>query len=331
LMVGRSEDCDIFLGEKKISRKHCRISVTAQEIRLNDLQSTNGSFVNAKKVSDVTIQNEDKIRFGSSVIQVSVVTDASLGIGKKGTDEPETGQIDVPGSSAGQHPVAMHFGEARHDPSGVIDIPSSEPYLDEIGEPPSPPPPPPPKPKETSSKNLVGNLSAMGLADLLQNLAQNKKSGLLILNGPREGKIWVVSGKVLQAEVGGAFAAKAVYRMLSWNEGAFELLPLPKDFKKDKIEKPINETVEGLLMEGFRQFDEMEKVKKGLPPWTANLKLKLPFAAPLSKLHPRVLDVLQLVIAEGSFEKVLDVSPLSDLETAKVIFYLIKKEYIVAN
>ena len=55
------------------------------------------------------------------------------------------------------------------------------------------------------------------------------------------------------------------------------------------------------------------------------------FTAPLSKLHPRVLDVLQTVLNERDFEKVLDVSPLTDLDASKIVFYLMKKGYIVSD
>ena len=81
----------------------------------------------------------------------------------------------------------------------------------------------------------------------------------------------------------------------------------------------------------LKLIDELEKMKKSLPPITAKLKMKPKFTAPLSKLHPRVLDILQVVLNEGKFEDVLDASLLSDLETCKVIYYLIKKDYVVAD
>ncbi len=41
--------------------------------------------------------------------------------------------------------------------------------------------------------------------------------------------------------------------------------------------------------------------------------------------------MLQVVINEDGFDDVLDLSPISDLETCKVVFYLLKKEYIVTD
>jgi hypothetical protein len=330
LFIGRSEECDIFLGEKKISRKHCKLAVSSEGVHLIDLKSTNGTFVNQKKVAEVDLTHEDKIRVGTSLIQVAISADgeAAAPPPKGAFEEPVTGPAaEMPHRPAkeGKAPPPPKFDLDLNEPSGVIDLPS---------EPEEPAPRfEPEKPKAPAPKAggpLSGNLSAMGLADLLQNLSQNQKSGILTLHGPSEGKIWVHTGRVVGAALDKAHGTKALYRMLGWTEGEFALNPLPAGFSEQSLQHPIQSAIESLLMEGFRQFDELEKIRKGLPPFTAALKLKPHFTAPLSKLHPRVLDVLQVVLNNGTFQATLDASPLSDLETSKVVFYLIKKEYLIA-
>src|SRR5258706_2075972 len=74
LYIGRSEESDIFLGEKKISRKHSMIIVEDEEIRISDLESTNGTYVNSKKITEATLKNGDQIKVGSSVIEVEIQT-----------------------------------------------------------------------------------------------------------------------------------------------------------------------------------------------------------------------------------------------------------------
>lgn len=199
------------------------------------------------------------------------------------------------------------------------------------------PPPPPSEPEveipepDRASKPLAGNLSAMGLADLLQNLTQNRKSGILRLSAVSDGEIVIVEGNVVEAKVGKVTGTKAIYRMLSWSEGTFELLPEPDDFGDWKNAKPLSESLESILIEGFRQFDELHKIQKGLPALDASLGLKPKMEAPLARLHPRVLDILQIVIGEEVFGNVLDASPLTDLETSKIVFYLMKKGYIITK
>ncbi|MFH1017502.1 MAG: DUF4388 domain-containing protein [Pseudomonadota bacterium] len=341
LFVGRSEECDIFLGEKKISRKHCKIEVTNQTATLQDLQSTNGTYLNGKKATSNPLKHEDKIRVGTSVIQVAINTETSIGEAKA-DQEPEEAKERAGGTVKETLPKGPEaFPLEDDEPSGIADIPATggfsfdkaAPALEpEEDQEPEPEPSYAPEPLGTAKpKTLSGNLSAMGLADLLQNLGQNKKSGMLRLRMGREGRIWVVEGRVVGAELERVSGTKALFRLLGWSEGSFELLPLSDAFKESEIVQPIKDPIEGLLMEGFRHFDEIEKLKKSLPPHTTGLKLKPRFTAPLSKLHPRVLDVLQVVINEGRFEDVLDSSPLSDLETCKVVFYLLKRDYIVTE
>jgi pSer/pThr/pTyr-binding forkhead associated (FHA) protein len=340
LTMGRSEECDIFLGEKKISRKHCRLFVQTEGVRLQDLQSTNGTFLNKKKISQERLRHEDKIQVGTTVIQIFFQTQSQAASRGEMSSEAPTRPTVEPVVAKPVEPKLPKLPkplfpaeETDDSPSGVMDVGGQF-----HREPPQTTPLPEGSSKEffesgfeRKPKPLAGNLSAMGLADLLQNLAQNRKSGVLKVKSVREGKITVVEGKVLAAETGAAHGVKALHRMLGWNEGEFELHPLANDFKPDQIENVITDSTESLLMEGFRQFDELEKLRKELPAISARFTLKPGLASPLSKLHPRVLDVVQLILNDGKFEHILDKSALSDLETSKIIFYLLKKDYIVAS
>ncbi len=335
MTMGRSEECDIFLSEKKISRKHSILSVTKDYVRLSDLQSTNGTFVNSKKITESILQDQDKFRLGNSLIQVSIVRGEPKAVEPEPEPAPEDEEIpeeapkivDEPsGAFAFSSAGFSELAKAKEEVEEEVEEEDEEPEPDFEREPPSVEPPA--RLSEPKAKPLSGNLSAMGLADLLQNLGQNRKSGILRLTAQREGKIWIHEGKVMAASVSQATGNKALFRMLGWNEGEFELQPLPEDFDPKEVKDQITDSVETLLMEGFRQYDELQKIRKGLPELSASLKLKPKFTAPLSKLHPRVLDILQVVINEGGYEAVLDASPLSDLETAKVVFYLLKKKYI---
>ncbi|HLG20921.1 MAG TPA: DUF4388 domain-containing protein [Bdellovibrionota bacterium] len=325
LTVGRSEECDIFLGEKKISRKHCQLTVSSDGVLIRDLQSTNGTLLNGKKISEAAVESDDKIKVGTSVFQVTIHAD------KQVVHEGASPRRDALGLGheprpRGSEPEAFSL---ENESSGVMEEPK-ESFSLEMERPVEASEPPPPV-EEKKPKPLSGNLSAMGLADLLQNLSQNRKSGILRLTSNRVGKLWISEGRIVAAEVGSVKGTKAIYRMLGWNEGEFELLPMPEDFKIDRLEQPVTESTESLLMEGFRQFDELEKLRKGLPPPHSKLTLRSKFAAPLSKLHPRVLDVLQVVLNEGTLQAVLDASPFNDLETSKIVFYLLKKEYIASD
>ncbi len=67
--VGRSSDSSLILVEDMVSRNHARIFITPQGgVRMEDLGSTNGSFVNGERVRDSDVKEGDRILFGTSII-----------------------------------------------------------------------------------------------------------------------------------------------------------------------------------------------------------------------------------------------------------------------
>jgi len=65
-LIGRSGACDITLADEGISRDHALISYDEPEgcFLVEDLQSTNGTQVNGKRVRSVTLQHGDELRIG---------------------------------------------------------------------------------------------------------------------------------------------------------------------------------------------------------------------------------------------------------------------------
>ena len=67
-LVGRNPTTDITLLDDGISREHAIISFeeTPVEYVIEDLQSTNGTEVNGKKIRSATLQPNDEIRIGNT-------------------------------------------------------------------------------------------------------------------------------------------------------------------------------------------------------------------------------------------------------------------------
>lgn len=65
LTVGRHESNDIELPFDSVSRFHARIEIHEGALRIVDLQSSNGTSVNGKRVRIAPLQNQDLIAFGS--------------------------------------------------------------------------------------------------------------------------------------------------------------------------------------------------------------------------------------------------------------------------
>src|SRR5207253_2367528 len=59
VVLGRGEDCDIQLQDHSVSRRHAQIQRSATGYLVNDLQSTNGTFINDRPVTSATMQDGD--------------------------------------------------------------------------------------------------------------------------------------------------------------------------------------------------------------------------------------------------------------------------------
>ena len=69
-VVGRASDLDVVLVEDMVSRKHSIISTAGGQIAIEDLGSTNGTFVNGEKVKKVNLKEGDRILIGTSIIKL---------------------------------------------------------------------------------------------------------------------------------------------------------------------------------------------------------------------------------------------------------------------
>lgn len=67
LYVGRREDCDIVFNDPSVSRRHARIDFWGGQYTVRDLNSTNGTLINGKKVSLGLLKEGDTVTFGTTV------------------------------------------------------------------------------------------------------------------------------------------------------------------------------------------------------------------------------------------------------------------------
>jgi pSer/pThr/pTyr-binding forkhead associated (FHA) protein len=62
--VGRAPRADFIVDAALVSRLHCRITAAADKLEVVDLRSTNGTFVNGKRVQKAQLGDGDKLRVG---------------------------------------------------------------------------------------------------------------------------------------------------------------------------------------------------------------------------------------------------------------------------
>jgi len=69
--VGRAPRADFILDAALVSRIHCRITATDETLEVVDLSSTNGVFVNDKRVGRAKLGRGDRLRVGRVEFTVS--------------------------------------------------------------------------------------------------------------------------------------------------------------------------------------------------------------------------------------------------------------------
>jgi hypothetical protein len=280
IVIGRGGELDIVLVEDMVSRKHAKITTQQGKIIIQDLGSTNGTFVNGEKIKRARLKEGDRVLIGTSILKLIAEADA---------------MNDNVGATREQ--LNQKLDELGRRQAGKADVTS-------------------------------GDLSELPLPDILTLLSTNKKTGVLaVRNDDHEGRIYLKAGRIFYAilddndELG---PLKALFRMIGFDSGRFELgPPTDEDFVLE-LEEPTDQ----LVADAVRQSNELREMSSDLPELEDMLAIPKPLNAQLSALQADELDILQLALNLGFFQAVLDKSPFPDLRTCQVVKSLIEREYL---
>ncbi|MBT8103078.1 MAG: FHA domain-containing protein [Gammaproteobacteria bacterium] len=69
-LIGRSELCDLSINSRFISQFHALLVRTTEALHLVDLHSTNGTYVNSRRILSQVLQHEDVISIGNHGIKL---------------------------------------------------------------------------------------------------------------------------------------------------------------------------------------------------------------------------------------------------------------------
>jgi pSer/pThr/pTyr-binding forkhead associated (FHA) protein len=285
VVVGRSSDLDMVLVEEMVSRRHAIISFRDGVVAIEDLGSTNGTFVNGEKVSKTVLREGDRVLIGTNILKL-------IRLSTQHADSRRNLEVMAKRRvTARQRPLSSASDEAPR---------------------------------------MTGNLEEIPLPDLLQLFGSSRKSGVLVVRtDSRVGRIFLDEGRLHFALIEGQPELKpfkAIYRMLEWKQGVFELEP--PDTRK--MEGAVDLSVQEVLMEALRQQDEFSTVRGQFPPLDSRLALKTPLVAPLHELDSRHLEILQTALNCANVQSLLEKSNESDSDTARIVVELMQGGYLHA-
>lgn len=102
---------------------------------------------------------------------------------------------------------------------------------------------------------LRGSLAQMNVLDLLQSLDMGRKTcALTLTNNGDNCQMFFTDGQINHALYGKLKGDEAVYKVLTWGAGGFEI-----DFKGSSREQTTTQSTQGLLLEGLRLLDESNR------------------------------------------------------------------------
>lgn len=110
--------------------------------------------------------------------------------------------------------------------------------------------------KEAPGESVLrGSLAQMNVLDLLQSLDMGRKTcALTLTNNGDKCKMFFSEGQINHALYGELKGDPAVYKVLSWTAGSFEI-----DFAGSSEEQSTTQSTQGLLLEGLRILDESNR------------------------------------------------------------------------
>ena len=72
VVIGRGEECGLRVPLLSVSRTHCELTKGQDELRVKDLASSNGTYVNNRRINDAVLQPGDRLAIGPVILTVQI-------------------------------------------------------------------------------------------------------------------------------------------------------------------------------------------------------------------------------------------------------------------
>ena len=120
-VIGRRHDCDLRIPLLSVSRRHCQLVSNEDTLKVRDLGSRNGTFINRKRTEETIVRPGDYLKIGPLTFLLQI------------NGKPE--EISPPAPAVKKQPEqAEPLLEAASDEDGFAELETdaSDPFLDEL-------------------------------------------------------------------------------------------------------------------------------------------------------------------------------------------------------
>jgi hypothetical protein len=172
---------------------------------------------------------------------------------------------------------------------------------------------------------LTGTFDDVSFAELLQMLNVGHKTGrLTVSQGDQRAVLFITNGEVTRAVSRWERGPELVYRLLGWKSGDFSL-----ERTSEPVMPNIQESTEGLILEGMKRFDEWQRVEAEMPDMNVVLRQRA-FAVNerYDELSQEAQGVLRLVDARRDVATVIRESGLEPVAALKAVTELLGERIV---
>jgi pSer/pThr/pTyr-binding forkhead associated (FHA) protein len=71
-VIGRRRDCDLYIPLMAVSRKHCQLIQNQDSLKVRDLGSRNGTYLNGERVEEATAKPGDYVQIGPLTFLIQI-------------------------------------------------------------------------------------------------------------------------------------------------------------------------------------------------------------------------------------------------------------------
>jgi hypothetical protein len=172
--------------------------------------------------------------------------------------------------------------------------------------------------------SFQGSIQELPVPDIIQLVSVSGKTGMfMLMRGPERGYIYLRSGRIVHAEIGGVSGEEAVYALAIWATGDFQFTP-----GKESDATTIDKTNTSLLMEAARRLDEWKVLARKIPGVDHIPVLKPRDLGEPVTLSPPEWNLVIRIDGRKTVEELARATSSNSFDTAKVLYGLVTSDLV---